>query len=247
VTTTANAVRWDASGTAATELGNLATSGNGFTSSAANAINDAGIAVGYVNRTSVGTHTVMWGPDGKAFDLNDLGVVANPPDGTWLLTNAMAISENGWVAGIGMFTPTDGSPYQRGWVAQLNLLRGDYNGNGIVDAADYTMWRDHLGQSYALQNRDPNASGPISQSDYDFWMSHFGQHGGIGRSRAGAGNDVAGGVRLARHHHVLAIATGRVLNTKKNKERVAELLETLESLGKARNWAMVGMWPCEKG
>ena len=35
------------------------------------------------------------------------------------------------------------------------ILLGDYNGNGIVDAADYTVWRDHLGQTYALQNRDP--------------------------------------------------------------------------------------------
>src|SRR5262249_40370997 len=25
---------------------------------------------------------------------------------------------------------------------------GDYNGNGVVDAADYTVWRDHLGQVF---------------------------------------------------------------------------------------------------
>jgi hypothetical protein len=37
----------------------------------------------------------MWGLDGKAIDLNDLGVVANPLDGTWLLTDAVAISNNG--------------------------------------------------------------------------------------------------------------------------------------------------------
>ena len=24
---------------------------------------------------------------------------------------------------------------------------GDYNGNGVVDAADYTVWRDSLGQT----------------------------------------------------------------------------------------------------
>jgi hypothetical protein len=31
----------------------------------------------------------------------------------------------------------------------LNLLGGDYNHNGIVDSADYTIWRDSLGQSGA--------------------------------------------------------------------------------------------------
>ena len=58
------AVRWDARGTAAIELGKLSGSG-GFTTSSALSINDAGIAVGYVNRTSVGQHAVMWGPMAK--------------------------------------------------------------------------------------------------------------------------------------------------------------------------------------
>ena len=41
------AVRWDASGTAATELGNLGTDASDVTQSSAVAINDAGIAIGY--------------------------------------------------------------------------------------------------------------------------------------------------------------------------------------------------------
>ena len=28
----------------------------------------------------------------------------------------------------------------------VDLLPGYYNANGVVDAADYTMWRDHRGQ-----------------------------------------------------------------------------------------------------
>ena len=35
---------------------------------------------------------------------------------------------------------------------------GDYNGNGIVDAADYTVWRDHFGQTFALPNEDPGST-----------------------------------------------------------------------------------------
>jgi hypothetical protein len=90
-----------------------------------------------------------------------------------------------------MFTPTGGSQYQRWWLAHVNIpgvSPGDYNCNGIVDAADYTVWRDHLGQNYSLQNRDPGASGPISQSDYDYWVAHFGQSGS---GAASSGTQVA--------------------------------------------------------
>jgi hypothetical protein len=51
---------------------------------------------------------------------------------------------------------------------------GDYNGNGVVDAADFTVWRDHLGQAYLLLNRDPANSGAVSQADYDVWRNNFG-------------------------------------------------------------------------
>jgi hypothetical protein len=61
-----------------------------------------------------------------------------------------------------------------------NGVPGDYNSDGIVDAADYTVWRDHLGQTFTLPNRDSTASGPISQSDYTFWLNHFGNHAGAG-------------------------------------------------------------------
>ena len=59
-------------------------------------------------------------------------------------------------------------------------VAGDYNGNGIVDAADYTVWRDHLGQAFSLPNRSSLNSGPIGQADYDFWKSRFGLTSGSG-------------------------------------------------------------------
>ncbi|MEN1680920.1 MAG: glycoside hydrolase family 18 protein [Planctomycetota bacterium] len=40
-------------------------------------------------------------------------------------------------------------------------LDGDFNGDGSVDAADYTTWRDGLGTTYTL-------------SDYSDWRSNFG-------------------------------------------------------------------------
>jgi hypothetical protein len=52
---------------------------------------------------------------------------------------------------------------------------GDYNGNHIVDAADYTVWRDTLGQTVPNgTGADGNADGTINPADYTFWKSHFG-------------------------------------------------------------------------
>ena len=56
---------------------------------------------------------------------------------------------------------------------------GDYNGNGIVDAADYTVWRDSLGSTGSLA-ADGDASGVIDVGDYGVWKANFGSHAGIG-------------------------------------------------------------------
>jgi hypothetical protein len=55
-------------------------------------------------------------------------------------------------------------------------LAGDYNLNGIVDAADFTFWRDHLGRMFTLPGEDPAAATPglVDQEDYDFWKANFG-------------------------------------------------------------------------
>jgi len=50
---------------------------------------------------------------------------------------------------------------------------GDFNENGIVDAADYTVWRDNVGSTTGLPN-DPNGT-PVGQASYDTWKAHFGQ------------------------------------------------------------------------
>ncbi len=58
---------------------------------------------------------------------------------------------------------------------------GDYNQDGIVDAADYTVWRNNLGgDGSVLPNRDPANSGVVSTDDYDSWRSHYGEISGTG-------------------------------------------------------------------
>jgi hypothetical protein len=59
-------------------------------------------------------------------------------------------------------------------------LVGDYNNDGSVNAADYTVWRNNLGGDGSTlgANRDPaNGSGPVSAADYSSWKAHFGEPG----------------------------------------------------------------------
>jgi hypothetical protein len=66
-------------------------------------------------------------------------------------------------------------------------VAGDYNGNGIVDAADYTMWRDTLGQSVAVGSAaDGDGSGTIDEGDYTLWRNRFGLTSGAGSISGGA-------------------------------------------------------------
>ena len=56
-------------------------------------------------------------------------------------------------------------------------LVGDYNGDGKVDAADYTVWRDTFGSTTDLRaNGDNNGAsqGVIDQADYLAWVQNFG-------------------------------------------------------------------------
>jgi hypothetical protein len=55
-------------------------------------------------------------------------------------------------------------------------LVGDYNLNGVVDAADYAAWRDTLGAAVtAFSGADGNGNGTIEAGDYDVWRAHFGK------------------------------------------------------------------------
>jgi hypothetical protein len=67
-------------------------------------------------------------------------------------------------------------------------LPGDYNNNGTVDAADYVVWRNNLGQSVTLPNEVSGTSpGTVTQADYDAWRARFGRTTGSGASALVAG------------------------------------------------------------
>lgn len=53
-------------------------------------------------------------------------------------------------------------------------LDGDFNDDGIVDAADYTVWRDNLGGNSSALNGNGSGAATVVQADYDLWKTNFG-------------------------------------------------------------------------
>jgi hypothetical protein len=63
----------------------------------------------------------------------------------------------------------------------VNFLAGDYNENGVVDAADYILWRNTLGTAVVeYSSADGNGNGIVDGPDFDVWSSHFGATAGAG-------------------------------------------------------------------
>jgi PEP-CTERM motif len=64
-------------------------------------------------------------------------------------------------------------------------LPGDYNENGVVDAADYTTWRDAREAGLtSLPNRNPLYEGVPYEADFEFWRAHYGESLGPGSGAA---------------------------------------------------------------
>jgi hypothetical protein len=65
-----------------------------------------------------------------------------------------------------------------GWPILLSdLPPGDYTRDGMVDAADYVVWRNTLGSSTDLRangNNIGDSFGIIDEADYAVWRSNFG-------------------------------------------------------------------------
>jgi GH35 family endo-1,4-beta-xylanase len=119
--------------------------------------------------------------DGDANDDWDTQLSAVPvgPDGT--------INFNGYWGDyevklnnqtIGTFTLNKGT-------AQYSVViaPGDYNGDHVVDAQDYIIWRRSNGSTTDLR-ADGNGDRMINDSDFDIWKSHFGVSYGSGTSLA---------------------------------------------------------------
>ena len=67
------------------------------------------------------------------------------------------------------------TPILAGDIGSIVGPTGDYNGDGVVDAADYTVWRNTLGNTVPIgTGADGDQSGEIDAGDYTFWKSRYG-------------------------------------------------------------------------
>ncbi|MEO1087924.1 MAG: hypothetical protein AAFY88_27130 [Acidobacteriota bacterium] len=53
-------------------------------------------------------------------------------------------------------------------------ISGDYNDDGLVDAADYTVWRDSEGDIGAELPADGNGDMQVDSGDYTVWSDNYG-------------------------------------------------------------------------
>jgi len=59
-----------------------------------------------------------------------------------------------------------------GWIT--NQMPGDFNDDSRVDAADYTRWRDTFGQSVTyFAGADADGNGLVDQADFEVWRANF--------------------------------------------------------------------------
>lgn len=91
---------------------------------------------------------------------------------------------------IGLSTESQGVP-------------GDYNNNGVVDAADYVLWRN----GGPLQN-EVDTPGTVNGADYTAWRARFGNTSGAGAALGAAAVPEPGACLLALGS-VIAVAAGR--------------------------------------
>jgi hypothetical protein len=98
------------------------------------------------------------------------GFVAGDPAGSAQLIQVFSPGGNS------VATTTSSGMFNVQFTAPPDGVLGDYNNNGVVDAADYVVWRD---QPASLQNEGASP-GVVDQMDYDFWRARFGAMSGSG-------------------------------------------------------------------
>lgn len=59
-------------------------------------------------------------------------------------------------------------------VGEIEGLTGDYNGDGVVNAADYTVWRNSRGATGPGLAGDGNKNLGVDDEDYQEWRTHYG-------------------------------------------------------------------------
>jgi hypothetical protein len=148
-----------------------------FSLTGANAVVPGGVIVTTNNDGSLHQHRYFFLEDG------DGNSATLPVDGIYRLAMRLRMPGLANSLPIFMIFGTPGSSVAAEddaafpWVQQQLNVPGDYNQNGVVDAADYALWRKTLNSSASPlgSGADGNGDGSINAADYTFWRQHFGQ------------------------------------------------------------------------
>ncbi|TWT86647.1 hypothetical protein Mal64_34760 [Pseudobythopirellula maris] len=88
-------------------------------------------------------------------------------------------------------------------------IPGDFNNDGSVDAADFTVWRDNLDTPFGLAGNGDDSGeskGVVDMADYDLWVNEFGS---MGAAAATVPEPVTLGLLAAGAAGVLALRGAR--------------------------------------
>jgi hypothetical protein len=105
-------------------------------------------------------------------EYNSMDLNGNPLD----VSQRVSWSHQLTAAEVGAYSKTNWLGGTDGWnpvIITLSKLTGDYNNDGIVDATDYTVWRDSLSSGATLLNETASI-GSIDDADFDAWQTNFG-------------------------------------------------------------------------
>jgi hypothetical protein len=128
--------------------------------------------------TMYGNHNLIDSGEPPAFLLNSKtdAVVLYSPDVPNMVNrmDSVGVYNEPWIQDLGFGAHDVDYNYDLGGENVLERMRdflvkifvpelqGDYNQNGVVDAADYSVWRKGLGTTYTYD-------------DYNIWRAHFGE------------------------------------------------------------------------
>jgi hypothetical protein len=82
--------------------------------------------------------------------------------------------------------------YAIGVLSVMSRLAGDYNADGVVNAADYILWRNMQGRTGTGLVADGSGNGIVDQDDYAIWKGNFGATLTVGVGSA-SGGSIGGG------------------------------------------------------